>query len=1061
MSSKAVAQFIIRWLLRGCLAAIPLFVIFMSVIYFLMQRDPEELTQKYFAEISEKTGLKFKLGTVIVTLLPLPSIEVGDVAITGPDINLTAAWISVRPDFPHLLRGDLLPARMAVFRPKLYAQTSLPLASPMALYDQLKNFLTAKTTSATGAPGAAIDIFSASPLLELYQAHAEIRGADSEKLVINGLECKLRADSDGGFAGDGRLAALWLESRSSVLFALENFEISGDIGTKAFWSDTHALKISGRVHMADILFPSAFNIDFEGSSSGWNAAGRVAAVVDLDGAHVPLDLAGRVTKLAQSDEIVFRALEWRLDNDNGRLDLALMLPANPADFSLKGTLLAHRLSLTQWLGFARNLSPGLQLALDNILQARLEFSLDARGLNVPVASAECNGARFSGNGSVADFKKPVVFLDLTAEKANLGTAVPESLGKSPEPPFFPYPPLTPMPGKPLAKGETGIGYDIRLAAKQLQYGPLEISDAHLRIYQGKMDIMGLEDVLLDARGKLYGGTVKGHCILGADKSLPISIEGSAKDVNGAPLAAAMPAFPFRQGHFQGSVNVMSRGKKLGPFLANLKGRVAASGEKALLGALGAKTVFSSIEADASLRGAVLDGKRAGFDAKWSATLKSADYTANGTLDGRMWVGSGSGVTFKSLPVSAEFRRLREIGFLPPETAVKISAVAGINGARLDLAKAQTTLPGLKIGGAASVDMDKPSWTGSANLELTDVKRFFSFLGIKGLNAPAVLSGMKASADFNGGADSLQLSKINANVAQNNISGNLAWQSRNGQPFISFSLAAHKLDLNSLMGSASGGNKNAGSGKWDFSFMRNFSAQGDLSLDELLAFGLKIQNLRVTARLNGGKLSVGPNTGRFYGSAIQSRGLVDFGKGLTFNAIMAAHDFDLATLAADRGIQSKMSGRASIDASVKASATGPGQLPGAINGDWSFSVRNGSWQSRNKNGKLEGSPTVFNKASASGKLADGVLRSDNFYLDGANMKVNGGGWLNLANDQINCDFNVNMKGLPDFPLHLYGTLKDSKTSIGAGKMVMNAIGGITSGFVNVLGGLVEGTWKIFR
>ncbi len=83
------------------------------------------------------------------------------------------------------------------------------------------------------------------------------------------------------------------------------------------------------------------------------------------------------------------------------------------------------------------------------------------------------------------------------------------------------------------------------------------------------------------------------------------------------------------------------------------------------------------------------------------------------------------------------------------------------------------------------------------------------------------------------------------------------------------------------------------------------------------------------------------------------------------------------------------------------------------------------------------------------------------MTGPGMEVSGGGWLNLGTKQIECSLNVNMKGLPDFPLRVYGPLGQTKTSIGAGKMVLNAIGGITTGFIDILGGIAEGALKIFR
>ena len=138
-----------------------------------------------------------------------------------------------------------------------------------------------------------------------------------------------------------------------------------------------------------------------------------------------------------------------------------------------------------------------------------------------------------------------------------------------------------------------------------------------------------------------------------------------------------------------------------------------------------------------------------------------------------------------------------------------------------------------------------------------------------------------------------------------------------------------------------------------------------------------------------------------------------------------------------------------------------KLANALKGDWSFNIKNGSWQSLDKNGQLQGKPTNFNSISASGTIANGNVKSGNFLLTGNGLKVGGKSSLSLANQELNCDFNVDMKGWPDFPLRVYGPLSNIKTSIGAGKLAWNAIGEVVGGFSNAIGGLVKGAVNIFK
>ena len=137
------------------------------------------------------------------------------------------------------------------------------------------------------------------------------------------------------------------------------------------------------------------------------------------------------------------------------------------------------------------------------------------------------------------------------------------------------------------------------------------------------------------------------------------------------------------------------------------------------------------------------------------------------------------------------------------------------------------------------------------------------------------------------------------------------------------------------------------------------------------------------------------------------------------------------------------------------------MPARLDGAWDFTVRNGTYQRRAEDGSLKGSPTRFDAAGASGGIAKGVVRTSDFYLKGKGLNVKGGGWIDFNNDTLDCNFTVNMKNFPDFPLRLYGSLDNSKTSIGAGTLLLNTIGGITQGFIDILGGVVEGTWRLFR
>ncbi len=1033
--------------MRICAGLLLVFMFFLGILYWYLQKNPVELANKYLADISARTGLQFSFGAVDVTLLPLPAIAISDLAIKGDKLDFTVSWLLMRPAYMQILRGNFSPGQIILLRPRLNATTDLPLSRPG---DCLR--LVTRHLDKAGGEDAFIDNLSCD--VDIAQGEAVIKGRDNSRLLFKSLQTRMAVESGLRLDGQFNLAAVRLEEDNECLAAIENLTITGKGSPAYILTDSRNLKIGGHMFIKDVASDIHVQLELNGSKAAWNSSLSLAGDLDLAGTAVPVSLSGRASRVAQSQRIRLRGFAWQLDCDSGRFDGSLRLPEHKDGFALAGELQAHRLSLTQWLGFARNLAPGLQLALDNIVNARLRFRITPKGLQVSEIEAECLGSVFTGHGSVAEWAKPVVALDLKSAKANLGLAVPESLGISPLAPSFPYPPLTPMPGKPLEPGETGIGYDVRLAAAKLVYGPLLLENASLRIYPGKMDKTGLEDVLLDGKASFYGGNVTGSCILGADKSLPISITATARQVNGAPLGKAMPLLPLRQGRYYGDVKVMSRGKKLNMFLANLRGQISVSGDKAALPGLDG--IFTRLEAAVALEGANFDGKRAGFTGKWRGMLKNSDYEARGELNGRLLFGA-HGVSFSDLPAEGSLLAIKEFGPLPEGTKATLKGRARCDSGNLEVEKFKLAVVGINASGNASIT-GGGKFSGKFQTENVNIEQTLAKLGIGGVQVPSAMRTATLAADFNGNQKQIKLGKIRARAGQLAVSGSLSCHKRNDKPFFEFSLTAEKADLENLTAGKKSSPKN---GKWDFGFLKKFAATGELRVNELLAWGVKVSSLKMPMRLDGGRLTLGPNTATFYGAPMQSRGSMDFNRGVAFKSIFAVHDFDLGALAKDRKINGVLKGRGNLDARLEATMTGPGQMPGVLGGDFSFSMRNGSWQSSKKDGSADGKPTVFTRAQASGKIEKGVLRSNDFAMTGPGMEVSGGGWLNLGTKQIECSLNVNMKGLPDFPLRVYGPLGQTKTSIGAGKMVLNAIGGITTGFIDILGGIAEGALKIFR
>lgn len=1034
---------LLRWLCRGFLAVIILLLVLFACVYIYLQRDPDALVAKYLGEVETRTGLKFDIGAIDVTLLPLPAVGLSDVSITGKDLNFTAAWVSARPGFLRILRGDFMPASVTILRPCLSIKTDLPLDNPGEALEKL-NF----AGQSSDAELPALD-------LHIQQLALEISGSSSSKVAVSGLNAQVSLAEAGEINGVVNLPALRILQNNTQLIAVENLRITGKTNIFSFFDSTHGLAVSAMLRWRGVFKSCDFKGEFGSSSSGWDGRIALAAIIDFGKSGAPLKLQGRALRLANHDEIVLRGLDWQLGPDSGTLDLACQLKNATTPFALRGTLLAHRLSLTEWFGFARNLTPGLQIALDTITRARLEFILSEKGVEVPKIHASCSGSSFTGKGGVPDWSKPVVRLDLHTPLANLLAALPEAAAETPDSPWYNHPSLTPLPTEPLHPGETPIGYDIRLSADKLLYGPVKFERAALQIYPGKLDVTGFQDVLLDASGSFYGGSVTGHCILGADPSLPYYITTTAKNINGAALAKDMTILPFRQGRFEATATVTSKSKQLEPFLANLKGNLKTTGKDVTLGATGNDLAFSTLSAGLRLRSAAWNGKKLSFDGQWSASAKTNDFSADCSLNGRIPFGQG-GVNFTGLPglIQASFAN----GPLPQGAKIKLQGKFGANQAqeKLEIAAATLEAFGQKISGDVKVDASKgtPAFHGNLRTSIPDLGKVLAQAGYKSATIPEAYRSLKIESAISGQPGALRLTKLRASLGKTELSGSLQWQKPRDRNHFEADLTLNAVNF------AESAKKNK-TPDWNFRNLATFDAKGKIRVRQANIWDLRCSNVNLAFNLENGKLSIAPMTADFYDSVLNCSATADFKQGLIFSARLQAQAFNLGKAAQDHKLKTLLRGSASLEAKLNAKLSGHMEIVKAMQGNWSFNIRDGSWQSLNKKGEPQGKPTDFTSISAAGTIASGLLKSDNFLLLGKGLNVGGNGSLNLASQQLECNFNVDMKGWPDFPLRIYGPLSSIKTSFGAGKFALNAIGEAVGGFTNAIGGLIKGAVNIFR
>lgn len=1026
----------------------------LGYLYYWVQHHPEELANKYLGELAQKTGLSITFKALHVTLWPLPTLGIGDLNIQGKDFELNIAWLSLRPSLENLVHGDLLPGHITVLRPKLYMQAESLFNDPLKFFKKGED-----KENLTKGKEEKFDLNSILPyrcVVNLVQGYFRITGGLNQLSVLNGLNAKFELEESGSLNGSANLSYLRAKAGGEARYGLEGAKISGKCNVINFNDEASELKAQGRIKILPFLEQADFTADFDYTDSDWSANVDLKALLNLDNVLVPASYSGRLFSLSDSLEIISRKSDFALDADSGRLEFSLHLPMRSHPWRLGGKVFLNRASLTQWLGFARGLPPGLQMALDNVTNASLDFKLDEKSLQVENIEASCTGATFRGSGGVPDFAAPVVMLDLKSEKVNLGLAIPESLVKDTEPVYFPYEPLTPRSGIPLKEGETGIGYDIKLAAKTVIYGPVLIQNAKLRIYPGKMDRIRLEDVLLDATGDFYGGSLKGHCILGADPSLPIYISSSAKNINMASLSQAMPEIPLKKGSFQAEGSVFSRGKKLKEFMDNLDGPISLSGVKVSMPEF-TKEQISRISLKEQLKGAKIIKNGVSFGGKWNLEAQLNKVLLALDLDGFLAFGK-DGLSIKSVPSRIKMTFLEKNGPLSANTSLQLQGQLNAQSAKnqYSMDKVAMELPGTKITGNLVLNAKALSASGVLHAQVEDSGKLLKFFSYSGASLPKLFSKFSLQSNYNASAQNIKLDNMKLKAGECGATGALSL-SLQATPFLEFNLHVGSLDWQKHFASSSAKK----SSSWDFSYLKNFDCAGKLQLVSFSGWGLKFTQIELPLKLQKGKLSIPAMHANFFGSNLKMQVEADFDKKLSFKSIIDASEFKLEDLVKAQKIESEIRGLASLNTVLSASLDGPGELLTKINGIWNLKIISAIWQSRDKNGQLKGSPTRFDLVRSSGKIQNGRMESNDILLKSSDMQVTGEGWLNLVSNKIDCKLNVDMKNMPEFPLYVYGPLAKPTTSIGAGKLVLNAIGGITTGIGNIFGSMFKAVGNAFR
>lgn len=1056
----------------------------------LFHRHSQALTAHVLEAFSAATGLKAEAASVDIVLLPIPTVSLGDVRIHGEGFQLGVAYVSLRPDLWKLLQGDLQPAHVQLLRPDLAGRIPL---------DTLTVPPGQRSGGALSLPGLPDSL-----RLEIQQGQIDATARDGSRLQLANLHCRLATGHGGRLSGRASWSLLSLAAAERPIFALRSVHLDGDVHLFSPLREGANLRVRGQLEYGDWLRRLSADLHWQGQKDTWELAGSLNGSLMQSGCAIPFALDGTARRSRPGqDNVELAGLRFALAADSGQLDglLALGAPDGP---SLSGQLSMNRLSLTQWLGFARDLVPGLRLALDNITHVSAEFQLDATGLRVPSISAHCSGSRFVGSGGVPSWRKPVVTLELMAQQVNLGLAIPEAVGKSPSAPFFAHAPLTsfdPRPGNwdlrsqkareedDGASATDDLGYDIRLSSLHIVYGPLHLQNARVRISPGKAAANGKERALLDVRADLYGGRATAQATIGGGgDATEFDIAARLSALQASALAEDLPALPLRGGRLQAQTSLRSRGGDIPSFLARLSGKADLRAENGNLSGLSKPLAYTSLGLSLQLRQGRWRQSRVGLGGDWKLHLDGRQVQADGQLAGTLWLGGGRRASLEDMDSRLHLAVEREWSGLPQGLALDVHGRLNAQAVPPQLSMAHAEVSGLAAHYVGSLQLglakDGPALKGSGVMRCDDMRRTLALVRENPPSLPQPLRALHVQGDWEYLARRFSLKKLATSLLNTEIEGELSLEARD-VPQLRFALSTPFLDVDSLRRTLAPERAAADARReeairkaiaerraippppppptgppWDLRFLKSFAVDGSLRARRMTSWRLTLTDVHAPVKLADGHMTF-QITANLYGASLRSTGQAQFDRGVRFTNQLTVQGVDLTPASAARGGQSRVSGSASLEMNVSGAMNAPGQFFSALGGNWKLQIRDGSHQELDKQGRAKGDPTRFSLLSASGNLRQGIARCNDLSLRGKEMSLRGSGQINLVNETLECQLQVDTPTMNNIPVRVYGSLHDIKTSISAGTVLLYALSGLAQGVAGLVGGLLDGALSLFR
>lgn len=284
--------------------------------------------------------------------------------------------------------------------------------------------------------------------------------------------------------------------------------------------------------------------------------------------------------------------------------------------------------------------------------------------------------------------------------------------------------------------------------------------------------------------------------------------------------------------------------------------------------------------------------------------------------------------------------------------------------------------------------------------------------------------LKGEARYDGGKNTASLSNLVLKADPSTITGNIDISNLATQA-VQFALKVDQIDVDRYLPPRPPAQERAqkpltgGAGADDnkplpTDALDALNATGTIDIGRLTFKGMKMSNvqLRLTAP-KGAEKRVGVNAA-LYGGTLASDTRIATGARPSYGQSAKLAAVDLGALLKDYKGKDSVSGVGNISLAVTSAGRTIGEVKHGLNGDLSFSLRNGAIKGFNlaqlvrqgqavQQGKLaadDNGQTDFSAITGTGKIRNGVLHSDDLLGESPLLRLQGSGDIDLGNNSIN-------------------------------------------------------------